>query len=249
MTTPMTPRGGPVERQWRQVLQPGPTCLPVERVGDVLTEAEQAHIAGCVRCQTERELFAAYEANETIEGEGLAVAWIAAQTKGRLAAAHADDGGSVAATPATASRRAWGLPPWALIAASVALIVGGAALLVSPGRSIDAVPGGGDVYRTARLDITSPAGELAGAPAEVAWTAVAGAAQYDVRLSEVDGTELWRVTTSSLSVPVPAEIGARALPAKTLLWQVSAKDGQGRTIAESGATAFRVRIPPSSPGK
>jgi hypothetical protein len=247
VTTPIAPNGGPVERQWRQALQPGPHCLPIERFGDVLTEAEEAHVGGCARCQTERELFAAFEANEPVEGEGLAVEWIAAQTKRRLTAAQ--PGGVRPAAAARAPRTSWGLPSWALMAASLAVIIGGAALLVSPNRGIDSVPGGGDVYRTARVEITSPAGDLAEAPAQFAWTAVAGAVQYEVRLSEVDGTELWRVTTSSLAVPVPAEVRARALPAKTLIWQVSAMDAQGRTVAESGATGFRVRIPPGTPGR
>ncbi len=248
MTTPIAPNGGPVERQWQQALQPGPRCLPIERFGDMLTEAEAAHVAGCARCQTERELFAAFEANEPVEGEGLAVEWIAAQTKRRLSAAQPGGVRPAAAAPASAPRSSWGLPSWALMAASVAVVVGGATLLLNPSRGIDGVPGGGDVYRTARVEISSPAGELAEAPAEFAWTVVTGAAEYEVRLSEVDGTELWRVTTSSSPAPVPAEVRARALPAKTLIWQVSAKDGQGRTIAESSATRFRVRIP-STPGR
>lgn len=249
MTTSISPNGGQVERMWQQALEPGPSCLATERFAGTLTEAEEAHVAGCVRCQTERDLFAAYEANEPVDGEGLAVEWIAAQTKRRLAAAQPGAAGPAVPSPATSPRTLWGLPSWALMAASVAVIVAGSALLMNPSRGLDSVPGGGDVYRTARVDITSPAGELAEAPAEVAWTAVAGAALYDVRLSEVDGTELWRVTTSSPAVSVPAAIRARALPAKTLSWQVSAKDGQGRTIAESSATAFRVRIPPSTPGR
>jgi hypothetical protein len=249
VTTPTAPNGSPAERHWQEALQPGPHCLPIERFGDVLTEAEEAHVAGCARCQTERDLFAAYETDEPVEGEGLAVEWIAAQTKRRLVAAQPGAAGPAVPAPATSPRTFWGLPSWALMAASVVVIVGGAALLLSPSRSIDAVPGDDDVYRTARIDITSAAGELAEAPAEIAWTAVAGAVQYEVRLSEVDGTELWRATTPSPAVPVPAEIRARALPAKTLIWQVSAKDAQGRTIAESSATGFRVRIPSRTPGR
>ncbi len=249
MTTPISPNGGEVERVWQQVLEPGPSCLALERFAGTLTAAEAAHVAGCARCQTERELFAAYEANEPVEGEGLAVEWIAAQTKRRLAAAQPGAARPVVAAPAAGPRTAWGLPSWALMAASVAVIVGGAALLVTPGRGIDPGTGGGDVYRTTRVEITAPAGELAEAPSQLVWAAVTGAAQYEVRLSEVDGTELWRVTTSSPAVPVPSEVRARALPAKTLVWQVSAKDVQGRTIAESGPTGFRVRMAPGTPGK
>lgn len=249
MTTPIAPNGGLVERQWQQALAAGPSCLTLERFAETLTADELAHVAGCARCQTERELFAAYEANEPVDGEGLAVEWIAAQTKRRLRAAHDGTAAPSVATPVAAPRTTWGLPSWALMAASVAVIVGGAALLVTPGSEVAPGAGGGDVYRAARVEITGPAGELAEAPAQLVWTAVAGAMQYEVRLSEVDGTELWRVTTSSPAVPVPSEVRARALPAKTLVWQVSAKDAQGRTIAESGATGFRVRLAPGTPGR
>ncbi len=249
MTTPISPNGGQVERAWQQALEPGPSCLPLERFAEALTAAELAHVAGCARCQTERELFAAYEANEPVDGEGLAVEWIAAQTKRRLAAAEPGTAHPAVAAPAAPSRTTWGLPSWALMAASVAIIVGGAALLVTSDRGVEPGTGGGDVYRTARVEITGPAGEVAEAPTQLVWTAVTGAVQYEVRLSEVDGTELWRVTTSSPAAPVPSEVRARALPAKTLVWQVSAKDAQGRTIAESGATGFRVRIAPGTPGR
>lgn len=234
---------------WQQALAAGPSCLPLERLAETLTAAEAAHVAGCARCQTERDLFAAYEANEPVEGEGLAVEWIAAQTKRRLAAAQPGAARPVVSAPAAAPRTTWGLPSWALMAASVAIIVGGAALLVTPDRRLEPGAGGGDVYRTARVEITGPAGEVTEAPTQLVWTAVPGAVQYEVRLSEVDGTELWRVTTSSPAVPVPSEVRARALPAKTLVWQVNAKDAQGRTIAESGATGFRVRMAPGTPGR
>lgn len=249
MTTPMSPGGGKVERTWARVLEPGPSCLPLERLAEALTADEAAHVAGCARCQTERDLFAAYDANVPVEGEGLAVEWIAAQTKRRLAQSQPEAARPAAPAPAAAPQRARSLPSWALIAASVALIVGGAALLMTPDRGVDPASGtgAGDVYRTARIDIAGPVGELTEAPAQFAWTGVAGAAQYEVRLTEVDGTELWRVTTASPAVAVPAEVRARALPAKTLVWQVSAKDAQGRTIAESAATGFRVRMTPGTP--
>jgi hypothetical protein len=160
---------------------------------------------------------------------------------------HADsDRGVAGGHTAAAPRTTWGL----LVGAHRGL---GRHPRGRHGAARDARPphragaGGGDVYRTARVEITGPAGELAEAPTHLVWTAVPGAVQYEVRLSEVDGTELWRVTTSSPAVPVPSEVRARALPAKTLVWQVSARDAQGRTIAESGATGFRVRLAPGTP--
>ena len=98
MTTPSSPRPESAKQQWHQALTPGPGCLPLERLDADLTAAERTHVAGCARCQSELELFQAFEANTPVEGEGLAVAWIAAQTKRRLDAARG--AGTPAATPA-----------------------------------------------------------------------------------------------------------------------------------------------------
>jgi len=249
VTMSHSPNGGQVERKWQQALQAGPSCLPLERLGEALTPPEQVHVAGCARCQTELEMFAAHAANAPVEGEGLAVEWITAQTRRRLAAEQAGTVSETPWRPAAAPPAAWSLPSWALMAASVAVIVGGVALLVMPDGDLEPGAGAGDVYRATRVEITAPAGELAEPPAQLAWTAVSDAVQYDVRLSEVDGTELWRVTTSVPAVPVPSEVRALALPAKTLVWQVTAKDAQGRTVAESGPTSFRLRLVPGAPGR
>lgn len=234
MTTPSSPRPESARQQWQQALTPGPGCLPLERLDAELTAAERTHVAGCVRCQSELELFQAYEANAPVEGE-LAVAWIAAQTKRRLAASH--DAATPVATPAPAT---WRLPSWALMAASVAVVVAGATLLMRPDAPAVA-PETAPVYRGVQVAFTEAAGDLEAAPASVAWTRVGGAVNYDLRLLEVDGTELWRVTTSSPMVSVPADARAAFLPGRTLVWRVEARDAGGRTLVSSGDTRARVR--------
>lgn len=232
MTMLPPPRQGSARQQWTEALAPGADCLPLERLDAVLTRAEQAHVAGCARCQTELELFAAFETNAAVEGEGLAVPWIAAETRRRLAPAPA-----AVSVPA---RGAWRLPSWALLAASLAVVAGGATLLMRPSAPapvIDTAP----VYRGAQVTIATAAGDLEAAPASVSWNAVEGAVDYDLRLLEVDGTELWRVATSSPTVSVPADARAAFLPGRTLIWRVDARDAGGRTIVSSGDTRARVR--------
>ena len=235
MTTPSSPRPESARQQWQQALTPGPDCLPLERLDAELTAAERTHVADCARCQSELEMFQAYEANAPVEGEGLAVAWIAAQTRRRLDAPR--DAAAAVATPAPATRR---LPAWALMAASVAVVVTGATLLMRPDAPT-AVPETAPVYRGAQVAFTEAAGDLDAAPAAVAWTAVEGAVNYDLRLLEVDGTELWRVTTSSPMVSVPADARAAFLPGRTLVWRVEARDAGGRTLVSSGDSRARIQ--------
>lgn len=239
MTMPIPPNGDQVRREWQQALHPGPACLAIDRLGEPLTVDEQAHVVGCARCRTELEMFAAYEANEPIAGEGLSVAWIAQRAK-RAVQDGATAAAPVAAPAVVAPKVTWGLPRWALAAASLAVVLGGATLLWSPAPSVaPVVPG--DIYRASRVEITSPTGDIPVAPTELHITAVPGAARYDVRLIEVDGTELWRASTPDPTVPVPQNVSALALPAKTLIWQVVATDAQQRVLAESGDVRFRVQ--------
>lgn len=232
MTTLPPPRQGLARQQWTEALAPGADCLPLERLDAALTSAEQAHVAGCARCQTELELFAAFEANAPVEAQGLAVPWIAAETKRRLAPAPA--------TVSVPARGAWRLPSWALLAASLAVVAGGATLLMrptAPAPVTDTAP----VYRGAQVTIATAAGDLDAAPASVTWNAVEGAVDYDLRLLEVDGTELWRVA-SPPQKSVPADARAAFLPGRTLVWRVDARGMPvDSLIVSSGDTRARVR--------
>ncbi len=242
MTTPISPNGDQVRREWQQSLQTGPACLALDRLGEPLSAEEQAHVVGCARCRTELEMFAAYEANEPIAGEGLSVAWIAQRAKRAVldSAAPAMPAAPTAAPAVVAPKVTWGLPRWALAAASLAVVLGGATLLWSPAPSVaPIVPG--DIYRASRVEVTSPTGDIPAAPTELRIAVVPGAIRYDVRLIEVDGTELWRASTTAPTVPVPREVSALALPAKTLIWQIVATDTQQRVLAESGDVRFRLQ--------
>lgn len=240
MTNPLSPKGESVERQWRDALQSGPDCVPLERMEAELTAVEQAHVAGCARCQAELALFSAVDAETPRPGEGAAVAWIAAETRRRLAAEGVvSDGRRVVAMPAPRRRF---VPTWTFAAAAALAAVGGVWLLQAPSLPL-ATPGAADVYRSARVEIAGPSGDVDVAPDAFTWSAVTGATQYEVRVREVDGTEVWRGTSAAPRVALPDAVRALALPAKTLVWQVTAKDAAGRTLADSGETRFRVRLP------
>ena len=103
------------------------------------------------------------------------------------------------------------------------------------------------VFRSNAIIVTAPSGDIRQAPSEIRWQTDPGAAKYEVRLLEVDGTELWRTATAESAVQLPALIRARIVPAKTLLCQVLAFDATGRQVAISDEVRFRVLPKPYQP--
>lgn len=216
-------------------MTPGPDCVPLERlVAAALAEPDAAHVTACARCQTERALAQEFEAAEPTPDEGAAVAWIVSETRRRV---FPDEPAAAPATPA----RWFALPRWtswagAALAASlgVYLLVGPRA---APPQAVDTAP----VYRSTAVTIVAPVGDVASAPAELRWEALAGAARYTVRVLEVDGTELWQTTTVETSTAMPDAVRAAAIPARTLTWRVEALDSGGAPVGEAATASFRVR--------
>jgi uncharacterized membrane protein len=98
------------------------------------------------------------------------------------------------------------------------------------------------VYRTAQVQVVAPVGDIAATPSALEWVAFSGAAGYDVEVLEVDGTSLWRGTSSSLRIDLPSSVLAQLVPGKTVLWEVRARSASGATVANSGTQRFRVEV-------
>jgi hypothetical protein len=94
-------------------------------------------------------------------------------------------------------------------------------------------------YRSARLEIVGPRGDLAQAPNELRWDPVPGASLYRVRIVEVDATELWSGETTETHVVLPPAVIAQFAPGKSLLWQVEAFRG-AESLAVSETQSVRV---------
>lgn len=208
---------------WQKALEPTPHCIPLERLGETLTDAEREHVASCARCQAELALFNGFQhGEETPEGQ-----WIATELQRRLE------------TPSnvkvfTPRRRFTG----ALAAAAAAVIVIGSGLWMQY-REPSIEHGNINIYRSARLEAIAPNGDLTEAPKELRWTPVAGATSYSVRLLEVDRTPVWSAETQEARIALPASVAARCLPGKTLMWDVTARRGS-EAIATSDTQQFRV---------
>jgi hypothetical protein len=230
----------------RAALVPSPACLALEALGryaDGLLSAEEraaadSHVGGCLNCQAELALLQAVRSGDARAGEAEVV---------REGVARLERGaGEVVGAPRAAAppaRRWLGLRPAAL-AAAVAVVAAGLYFGQerAPRLPEDVSPGG-EVTRSLTVAVRGPVGDLREAPTRLEWRPVDGAASYRVRLFEVDRTEVWSTTTSDAGVDLPPSVRPALVPGRTLVWEVRAEDGAGRSIAESGAQRFRVVLP------
>jgi len=222
------------QMNWKRELQPTAECLPAERLSDALTATEQEHVAHCARCQAEQVLWNEFRDGKTSLREMEAVRWITSELRRRLATPSSN---VVQLVP-----RRKILPPRALAAAAmlvVALGIGYVAQNREP--SVDGGLKMGDFYRSSRIKVTTPTGDVAASPSDLQWTPVAGASAYDVTVLEVDRTILWKMTTAEPRVALPSTVTAQFVPGKTIYWEVTARRGTA-ILAQSGTERFRVAL-------
>jgi hypothetical protein len=216
-----------------------PTCIPLERLGEPLTEHEREHVQECARCQTELALREEFEQSTPAAEDGAAVAWVTAELRRRR---------TVRTSAPLSEVRRWFASPRTLAA------VAGIVLVVAVGYlAWDREPGVRDVgpapiYRSSSVNVIAPVGDVTVPPHEMTWQPVSEAAAYEIVLREVDRTVLWQATSAVPRASVPAAVERRFVPGKTILWDVTARDGSGVVLAQSGSASFRV-VPTSPPRK
>jgi hypothetical protein len=226
-------------------LQPGPDCIDVERLGrfvDGAVEPDErraiaAHVDGCATCQAEITLLQAFTDGSVDATESAAVRDIVAELRRRPS--------PIPAATVHESRTWRGIPLGMLraIVTTVALLVVASSVYLfrstAPQLPTD-IDAGRDVTRSLAIAVVSPLGDQRSVPSRLEWRPVAGASRYHVRLMEVDRTELWSVDTDASAVELPEAMRARIVPAKTLLWDVTAFASSSAVIATSDAQRFRV---------
>ena len=216
----------------REALQPTPECLSLEELGgmDAVAIAAHPHVASCPRCRTELELMQVFS-----DGDNrLEVSSVANGISQRLRARR---------QPAASWWRRPGMQRLAMAASVAAVLVSSAVLLQRRAPELPAGLGGEEaVYRSGTVLLSGPAGDVDSVPALLNWNPISGAARYSVRLLEVDQTEIWKGASETTAIELPAAIRQKVLPGKTLLWQVTALDGRGTSIASSPMERFRVRV-------
>ena len=186
----------------------------------------EQHVDDCPACAAERELARSFERAAASEAPDPDVEWIVARLERARVA------------PERRRRRLdW---RWASAAALVLVALAGwLALREAPPR-LAAPSAQPVVLRGAAVELFEPRGDVASAPAELRFGAVAGAARYRVRILEVDDAVLWEQELATAEAPIPAEVRARLGEAVMYRFQVEAFDAHGARVAVSTATPFRI---------
>jgi hypothetical protein len=220
-------------------LRTTPECIAASRFESPLGAADAAHLASCAHCQAELALFRSFHDTSPLAArEAADVEWLASGLRQRSAPNR------VAAFPTARTARAGigrFLPG---LAAAAVLLVGIGFFARQREPELRTPVGGSAAYRSLRLELVAPKGDLEVAPASLRWQAVSGATRYDVEVIAVDKAPLWRGASATAQVALPESLAAQLLPGRTVLWRVVAYDAAGRTLAESNPEPFRVAMPP-----
>jgi hypothetical protein len=246
----MAPMSSRERRLLKKALSRSRACATLEELGGLsdgsLPSTSVArvtgHVASCPRCKTELDLMEKFESAAPGSGEEGAVRWISARLEHRFS--------PDAAAPASSRRTLWwrrGITAPALNRAGFALAAGMLVVAVGAGLWNRRTPGlsssrGGEVvFRSGALTGMSPTGDVGQVPADLRWEPLPAAAAYRVRVMEVDRVELWSAETPEPRIALPPAIQARFVPGKPLLWEVTAKDSAGATLASSGIQRLRLQ--------
>jgi hypothetical protein len=198
------------------------------KCGDQARKLAETHLAGCTHCKTELAMYREFESGEVRPDETAAVEHIVARLRKN----------------SPVERRPWWKAIWDVkVLAPASLVLVAAALILTfwapdqhrPGPDIS-----GTTFRSARITVNAPAGAIHEAPAEFRWEPVTGAASYEVRLSEVDNTNLWTAVFHDSKATLPDAIKANLLAPKVFNWRVTALNSAGSVIGDSGIQRVSV---------
>jgi hypothetical protein len=234
-------------QQWKAALARTAECLSASQLeaaqaGTALEAPVAAHLQACPRCQTDLSLLDSFDRSTPLKDEGAAVAWIVSQ----LERQRQNPGATGANHRVAFSWRNLFDFRWAMgFAAVAALLVAVGLFTIRDNREpqLNASLGNANhVYRSASLGLIGPKGDISSAPKQLQWESAPGAAKYHVQLLEVDHTVLWEGDSTAANVNISPRVALFFKPGKTLLWQVTALNGNGQVIATSDTERIRVEV-------
>ncbi len=264
----MADRSARIRELWKATLATTDACVTLEALSRFwdgsLEEATRSrvssHLDRCQRCRTEVEMLKEFERATPPPQHAAAVSWITAELERRSQQIAATEPAAPFASrarpaPRQERRRSWReiLRPQRLSAGAFAfaavLVVIAAGIYLrtaqEPGLDSDGATGS-PVFRSKGVVALAPRGDLGRMPTELRWQPVPGAIRYSVKLMEVDRKEIWQAESNQTTVLLPAEIQEKMVPGKTLLWQVTAMDAAGKSVATSQVESFRIALSPVS---
>lgn len=252
MTTQRT-----VDEWLRLAYRSAPDCPPpvvfLEAEWRELTPDEQQlieqHLSHCPACSAERDLAQAFDHPAPWTGEAEAGLRGVLARIGSAGASAADESDKRArhsrllrfpSLPTLLSGPAMGLAAAAVVVLTVGVV------LQTRGTGPPDLPGAptSEVTRGARLRLVEPRGAVTAAPESLTWEAVEDVVRYEVTLTGVDETVLFRGESRTESIAVPKEIRSVLQPAVVYFWQVDAFNESGSRVAWSSATEFRIAPAP-----
>jgi len=231
-------------KTWQQAAAASKDCLPLEVLEHFTQNAPAdakaaAHLESCAHCQTELSMLKDFEAATPAANEGAAVAWIAAQLERQQLGS--------AAKPETVARvpfwRNLFRVPYLAGAAALAAVLALAISLYHPDSGHPSLGGpqtGIGSFR-GEFKLLAPTGELAQAPTEFRWEAVAGAASYRLELTDAVNLPLASATTNQPQIETTPEMKAAMQTRMPIKWKVTALDASGKSIGESNAGSFKIK--------
>lgn len=233
-------------------------CIPVDELASWLDHSlseprssfVEAHLKTCAHCQTELSLLREFESAQPGPEEAAAVNWIVGDLERRspeiLGRAPGVKKGSWWAGWLRMPLMPLRMPSvraLSLAAASLVVVITAGIYMRRLGEPALA-PGGApgvEVYRSHQLIAVSPVGQVAGPPSRLQWEPARDAKKYDVRLTEVDRTEVWKADSGITSVEIPSHIQAKMTPGRAFLWEAVARNPAGEQIASTGLQRFQIR--------
>ena len=231
----------------RLALQPGVNCLQLDVLGHyadaLLSPVEHAaaarHLDACVACRAEHSLLRSFTSAGISAEERRPVRAIVRELRRRERLLFDGPSASRIATChvlRSSSRRI------ALALAVVLLAVAGGHEFSTSSPPDLAARGsaGGGASRSLAVELVAPRGDQPAVPSRLEWRPLNGAVRYRARLIEVDRHELWSIETSATAVELPPPVRALVVPAKTLVWHVTAYDAVHAPIGESPRERFRL---------
>ena len=198
--------------------------------------AQRRHLDACARCRNELALLQEFQAAAPRPDETASVAWMESELRRRRSGLCA---------PAAPRRTLRAVLRWRTLSlAAASLVVAVTAGMYFRYGTGGRPPGaeGPVIWRSQQFQAVSPAGDVAAPPAEFQWEPVAGSATYQVRLMEVDRTELWSVVSFHTAVSLPDDIRKRMTPGRTFLWEVIARNTAGEKIGATNLQSFHISV-------